>query len=348
MTELTHPKLSFICCKIAGFSLLAARWFIVGDTVGFFVILFMVCMALLRWRTPQLELTIVADVAVCAIFMPVALALPLFSAMSYRRYWAAVALVALYGDLYALGIAALCAVVGFFLSQWEKERMQGLKQRDISAGRYYELERLQNDLYTATAQIERMTAVSERARIAREIHDNAGHEIVAAYMSLQTARVGLDAADPDSLELYDAALDRLEKGANKIREAVHNLAPVTALGVEVLHGICDRFTTAEVDFKVFGDTNHVPVHVWGVLEACLSETLTNASRHARATSINVELDTTPHIVRLSVENEASSHKYTIGHGLRNLRYRAASIGGSLAIDAGTKFQVICVIPLKNK
>jgi two-component system, NarL family, response regulator LiaR len=79
-----------------------------------------------------------------------------------------------------------------------------------------------------------MTAVSERARIAAEIHDNAGHEIIGAYMSLQTARELLSDSNTEALDLYDMALGRLDSGVNKIREAVHNLSPLTALGVEAL------------------------------------------------------------------------------------------------------------------
>jgi len=345
MKDLTLPEISFITCKIIGFSLLVVRWLIVGDTIGFFLMQFLVCMALLRWRVPKLRLSVLVDVLACAVLMPVALALPLFSAMYYRKYWLALALVVFYTDLYTGAIALMAALMGLFLGQWENELKLRLKGRDKSAERYYELEDLQRELLAATAQVERMTVVSERARIAREIHDNAGHEIVAAYMSLQTARVGLEDADPDALDLYDAALNRLEAGANKIREAVHNLAPVTALGVEALQENCRRFETP-VEFNVFGDTNHVPVHIWSVLEACLNEALTNAARHATPKKVIVNLDANPKLVRLYVENDITTvKKHKIGNGLRNLRYRAAAVGGSLTIDPGEKFRLICVVPI---
>jgi len=349
MKDLTLPKISFIYCKIIGFSLLVVRWILSGDTVGFFLMLFMMCMALLRWRAPQFSLTVLADVAACALFFPLGMVLALFSAMYYRKYYAVVALAVFFTDMHTGALAALAGLAGLFLGQWEKSREQGLIKRDTQAGQYYELESLQRDLLTATTQVERMTVVSERARIAREIHDNAGHEIVAAYVSLQTARVGLEDADPDALELYDAALERLDKGANKIREAVHNLAPITALGVEALREICTRFPGIAVDFTAFGDTSHVPVHIWGVLEACINETLTNALRHGKAKSVTINLDTTPKIIRLSVENKVSIVKTTVvGNGLRNLRYRAASVGGSLTIDSGIRFRVISVIPIRSE
>jgi len=312
------PKVWFWLCKLAGFGLLFVRWLDSGDTAGFFLLLPLIVMTLLRWRIPKLWYTIAIDGVALWIF----------------------------GQQLALG---LCIVSEVFYRSWEAERRRGLNLRDSQAGRYYELESLQNDLAASLAQIERMTAVAERTRIARDIHDNAGHEIVAAYMSLQTARAMMDAENPDALELYDAALERLSSGTDKIRETVHNLSAVTSLGVETLQELCDRFPAPSVQFHVYGDTSKIPLYVWNMLEACLRECLTNVARHSMATHVSVDLDATPHIVRLCVENDGvAGTGGNPGSGLRNLRHRAAAIGGNLSIDAGdTTFRVICVIPLKE-
>jgi len=349
MKDLTLPEICFITCKYIGFGLLVARWIITGDAVGFFLMLFMLCMVLLRWRVPNLNNTVLLDVLVTMIFFPLSMGLALFSAMYYHKYWMVLALFIFSNDLYTGSVVALAGLAGLFLGQWDKARTKGFKGRDTQAERYYELENLKSDLQTATAQIERMSIVNERARIAREIHDNAGHEIVAAYMSLQVARDVLTGADANALELYDAALLRLEKGADKIREAVHNLAPVTAMGIESIKLICKAFPGVDIMFESFGDTSHVPVHIWGVLEACINETITNAIRHAKPKHIDINLDATPKIVRLCVENLAQTpKKHIIGNGLRNLRYRAASVGGSLTIDHGEIFRVVCVIPIRSE
>jgi len=346
--DYSPQKLTFVGLTITGFSLLVAGWLISGNTMGFFIILFLVCMMLLRWRIPKTRYTSVLDVLVCVFLAPVSLGVALFAAMYYGMYFAMLAAVyvLLVVDMHLGVIAIFAGVVGFLLRQWEKEREKRLLSRDTEAGRYYQLETLQSDLISATAQIERMTAVSERTRISREIHDNAGHEIVAAYMSLQTARSLFDDADPDALALYDAALERLDAGMNKIRESVHNLASVTSLGIEVLQEICERFPK-DIHFKSFGDTRHVPIHIWNVLESCLNEGLTNIGKHANPSTITVELDATPHIVRLCIENDgAFAAKKGMGTGLRNLRRRLVSIGGSLAVASDEIFCVVCVAPIE--
>jgi len=158
----------------------------------------------------------------------------------------------------------------------------------------------------------------------------------------------LPTQDLDVLELYDSALGRLDIGVNRIREAVHNLSAVTALGAEHLHEICRSFPGCPVNFNVYGDTNSVPIYIWTMLESCLNESLTNVARHSGATYVTANLDVTPHIVRLCIENDGVIFaSKTPGSGLRNLRHRAAAIGGSLSVDSGEVFRVVCVAPLKG-
>jgi len=357
MRDVSTPKIFYLICMNVGFGLLFLRWIMLSvDMAGFLITLGLVCTAVLRWRFPDvkwLRWSGVLDGILCVLFYPWAFVLAAFSGMYYRVYVMAVLVLATY-DIYIGIIAALAGLCGLFLGNWDKEREQVFRVRDNEAGRYYELEALKDELMTATAKIERMTIVSERARIAREIHDNAGHEIVAAYMSLQTARevlegvVGPSNEAEDVLVLYDAALERLASGANRMREAVHNLAPVAALGVEALHETCRRYPGGNVEFVAFGNSSMVPVYAWSVLEACLNEALTNAAKHAKPRKVVVSLDITPHIVRLCVVNDGvDAPGGKPGHGLRNLRNRAAAVGGSLAVDAGSGeyFSITCVVPV---
>ena len=355
MTDLAPQKTAYITTTALGINLLVLHWLLTpgDDITGFFLGLFLICMALLRWRVPKAGFTAVLDVALFTLLSPLFMGLALFSAMYYGMYFAMLAAVyVLFMVDIQLGvIALLCGACGLLLRLWEKEQTRRLKTRDAEAGRYYELEALQSDLMAATAQIERMTAVTERARISREIHDNAGHELVAAYISLQTVRELLDDTDPQALALYDTALQHLDIGVNKVREAVHNLSPVTALGVEALQEICEKFPKP-VAFKVYGDTRRVPVHVWHVLESCLNEGLTNIGKHALPSRIAVTVDATAYIVRLSIENDgvpAAGKKQGMGTGLRNLRHRLVAIGGSLAVaqDKANVYHLVCVVSLKD-
>lgn len=312
------PKLLFILCKIVGFILLFISWTMTKDAARFFPIIGIAMMSMLRYRIPRIWPSIIID-GILLLILQEYLAFSFF------------------------------VISELFYRIWEKEYKRGRVLRDNEANRYYELEQLQSDLLAAGAQIERMTAVSERARIAAEIHDNAGHEIIGAYMSLQTARALLnEGEDPsnEALDLYDEGLVRLDGGIQKIREAVHNLSPVTALGIETLRETCDRFPMDEIQFHSYGNMAEVPIYCWNLLDACLNESLTNIVRHADAKRVNIDLDVTPKLIRLCIENDGvRSNMKSEGIGLRNLRYRAAAVGGNLSIDMGEVFTVICVIPI---
>ena len=285
------------------------------------------------------------------------------------------------GAISALGISFAALVVvaglaGLFLSLWQGELAQRIRFRDEQAGKYYELEELQNEIAATLPQIERSIAVTERTRIARDLHDNAGHEIVAAYISLQTVRTMLgdslrsDADSPDTdshgtgsrdtdkaadtlsdaLELYDAALQRLDKGVNKVRETAHNLQSVNSAGAEDLQQICADFPVCPVDFRMYGDGAQVPVYVWNMLESVVNEGLTNAARHAGPDRVLVELDITGYLVRLLMENDGNANEdFKVGSGLRNLRRRAAAIGGNFSAGAEKgSFRIVCTIPIKRE
>jgi signal transduction histidine kinase len=297
---------------------LFASWIGSGEATGFIPIIALGIMTVLRLRLPMLWPTIFID---------------------------GMALIILNEYL----VMSVFVISELFFRAWDAERKRGLEMRDAQAGKYYELERLQGDMLTATSQIERMTVASERARIAREIHDNAGHEIVGAYISLQAAREMLSDETPDVLKLYDTALDRLDTGVKKIREAVHNLAPLTALGVETLRETCDKFPVCEVRFATYGDLSTIPIYCWNLLESCLNEVLTNIMRHADAKQVKVDLDATPNLVRLAIENDGAKECVkAAGIGLRNLRHRAAGVGGNISIDEGKTFRVICVVPMNSE
>ena len=313
------PTVFFLICKVAGFALMFIHWLHSGALIDFILLMLLVILPLLRLRLPY----------------------------AWVRYTFAIdsLMLALAGWWLVFCISTVAEAFNLLL---QTERARWLALRDKTAERYYDLENLHSDEAAALSQVERMTAVAERTRIARDIHDTAGHEIVAAYISLQTARSMLDGQDGDALELLDAGLERLNNGAERIRDAVHNLSAVTALGVESLRDICSRFPACPVEFHAYGDTTKVPIYVWTMLEACLYESLTNTARHSAATRVEVNLDVTPHIARLCIENDGAHEAGNkSGSGLRNLGHRAAAIGGSLSVDAGEKFRVICVVPLRG-
>jgi two-component system sensor histidine kinase DesK len=352
-----------------GVLLLAGLWLAAPmSEIGLILVLVLATLGLARWRFPLPAWTTLADQAACAVtaaaFWPdavFAFAFPVFdSCLSARPLYALPAFVALFllraWSLPVAAAMAAAALAGLAVHLWRRQLQEARSEADQDRRERYDLESLKGELLSANVRIARMAGVAERARIARDLHDHAGHEIAAAGLALEAYRGLADEGDPQAAELLDEARRRVADGMEILRRTVRGIAPEAADGVGSLEEICRRFTACPVAFAVHGDTAAVPVHAWGVLEPCLKEALTNASRHEAASRIDVSLDVGPHIVRLCVHNPQGGLPHRpvrdstpSGHGLglRNLAQRAGAVGGSISIDTQDGFRLICVLPLGN-
>ncbi|WP_330174783.1 GAF domain-containing protein [Streptomyces sp. NBC_01498] len=194
---------------------------------------------------------------------------------------------------------------------------------------------------------ERLAVFEDRDRIARDLHDLVIQRLYATGMMLETAQ--RRSAVPEVRAGVGKAVDELDVTIQEIRTAIFALqqGPAEApsgLRTRVLREInmaavplgfrpTHRFAGA-VDSSV-GDLTGKN------LIAALREALSNAFRHARASRIEVTVDASAHLpdgtpaVRLSVADDG------VGipdggrrSGLRNLRRRAESLGGSSEVGPG--------------
>jgi len=352
------PRTTFSILNIAGLSLMFASWMQHGETGGFLLLLFLaiLCMGRIKVNHPHISKTICVDLFIALFFFSQTGDVVALTAMQFALFqslfWGFYLVVLLIGYLalevepLALVLTISVALIGLVLNFWQKEQDARLLQRDSLSKENYDLESLQSELTNALAQVEQMSIIAERSRISRDIHDNAGHEIVAGFISLQTVRKIIEKHPEKALELFDKSMNRLNAGVEKMRDAVHNMSAVTFMGVERMREICENYAKLTVDFKATGDTTGITSNVWHVLEALLNESLTNVMKHSQATFINVELDATKYLVRLFIENDgAVAGTKPTGSGLRNLRHRVVTVGGNLTVDAGERFKVVCVIPI---
>jgi len=350
----------FIIFNAAGWGLLFVGWLQTIDTSGFFLLLVLglMCLVRLRLMNGKIKWIIIVDLFVVLVFLfasdastaQFAVGFVLFQGM-YFGFFALAGLFILlvaFLDVISLFVIASAMTVGWVLHFWNKEYANRLLQRDGFVSKIHGMEQLQTNLTDTLARVEHMSILAERARISADIHDNAGHEIIASYISLQTVRKIMDTNPEKALDLFDKAMVRLNAGMGKMRDTVHNISTVTFMGVDRMRDICLNFAEVPVTFQSTGDVSVITVSVWQVLESLLKESLTNAIKHAKPTYIRVELDATRHLIRLQIQNDGITQKETAaGSGLRNLRYRVVNVGGNLSTDKSDVYKLVCVIPIKE-
>lgn len=189
---------------------------------------------------------------------------------------------------------------------------------------------------------------TERAGIARELHDQLGQELNALHLALGMLREHLQ--NPDRAE---AELRRLREQTSHLIQAMHHMAwelrppALDDFGLEVaLQRYCSDYaqrTGLNVRFHARNmDVERLPLRAETALYRVAQEALANVYFHARATTVSVLLQRRGSLVSLIVEDdgqgfnvEALRAQSDIRHylGLLGMEERMLLVGGSLIIES---------------
>jgi ligand-binding sensor domain-containing protein/signal transduction histidine kinase len=200
--------------------------------------------------------------------------------------------------------------------------------------------------------------VSERTRIARELHDTLLQSFHGLLLRFQTVSNLLPAGEPK--QKLDDAIDQAAQAITEGRDAVQGLrssatvtndlaSAITTLGQELASSETNRNTA-----KFHAEVEGAPRDLYPILRdevyRIAGEALRNAFRHAEAQRIEVEVRYDERQLRLRVRDDGKGidtkhlNEDGPGHfGLRGMRERAKLLGGKLAVwselDSGTEVEL---------
>ena len=203
-----------------------------------------------------------------------------------------------------------------------------------------ERERARRRLVRADEEIERLAALAERERIARDLHDLLGHTLSVIVVKSELAG-RLLTADPDRVAGEIAEIERIGREAlTEVRSAVSGYR-ARGLAAE-LEGAERALAAADVAVTVERARlpSLAPAHESAVALA-LREAVTNVIRHARATRATIAVAADGSDVVLEVTDDGRGTNGTEGSGLAGMRERIAAVGGEVIVDgsAGTRVRV---------
>jgi len=222
----------------------------------------------------------------------------------------------------------------------------------------------------AHAAVMEATALAERARIAREIHDVLAHSLAAISVNLQAAEGLLGELPDDSPELAKA-LECIGRAGTFTREGMAEARrAILALRdgggdaasaaprplAEQLRSLAGGYGAdggTPVEFTVTGEPRPVTAEAGLTVYRTAQEALTNARKHAPGQPVTLALEFTPSQVTVDILNPLPPADAPrplagagTGYGLIGLQERAALGGGSLiAGPAGGQWRVSLRIPL---
>jgi signal transduction histidine kinase len=192
-------------------------------------------------------------------------------------------------------------------------------------------------------QIQRLAALEERTRLARELHDSVSQALYGIGLGAQTAYRSLD-NDPETVrESVEYVLTLAEAGMAEMRALIFELRPESleteglavalakqGASIQARHGI-------EVHLDLC-DEPDLEVPVKESLYRVVREALHNVVKHANASQVTLRMFSDPQQLRIEVDDNGvgfRTEQNFPGHlGLHSMRERMIALGGTISIESG--------------
>ncbi len=215
-----------------------------------------------------------------------------------------------------------------------------------------ELEESRNELLRAYDKLEEATLIEERNRIAKEIHDTAGHSLTTVIMQTEAAKLALK-KDPDQAQRCITAANIQAKNClDELRLSVHLLSGKreNTTFKEYLEGILDE-TSSGTYFTVRSkiDDLELTAEAERFISNTLREGISNGIRHGKSTAFFFELKDMGNFIEFLFSDNGQGidmKKFREGFGLSGMRAKAESLGGMIhfSSEEGEGFEIRLSLP----
>jgi signal transduction histidine kinase len=192
-----------------------------------------------------------------------------------------------------------------------------------------------------------VAVVEDRQRIARDLHDSVIQDLFAVGLGLQELTRRID--DPETAQMVDEAVDRLDTSVNSLRRYIFELKDPSHPNLtldERLQDLVSRMgsaypSTVRLSIDWIGPTTSDDEIIMLVQEG-----LSNSLRHGGAETVEISIDDEDHNVVIKVEDDGIGFDQAAIHdgmGLPNMRSRVERLGGVMTVDSqigeGTTVQI---------
>jgi two-component system sensor histidine kinase DesK len=196
-------------------------------------------------------------------------------------------------------------------------------------------------------EVRRLAATAERERIGRDLHDLLGHTLSLITLKLELSRKLFDRDHAAARREVEEAEKVARHALAEVRSAVSGIH-ATDLAAELASarlllessGVCMEYESPPTG---------LPEDIERGLSLILREAATNVARHAAASRVRVDFVREPAGVRMRIHDNGRGGIDRDGNGLRGMRDRVRSLGGTLEISSplrsGTTLQVTAPLPV---
>ena len=193
------------------------------------------------------------------------------------------------------------------------------------------------------------TADETRQRIERDLHDGAQQRLVSTIVTLKAAQQELGNGSGKAAVLIERALESIESANDEVRELARGIHPaiLTKGGLAPAVKMIARRSPMPVALDLKFEAR-LPERTEITAYFVAVEAVTNASKHARASTVRVVGEIVEGHLRLSISDDGvGGADPARGSGLIGLKDRVEAAGGTLIVRSprGEGTQIIVELPI---
>ncbi len=244
-----------------------------------------------------------------------------------------------------------------------------LKQSDVWEARYYGYVDEMTAAYRALEGDRRRMLVeheimrendilSERNRIAREIHDHVGHKLTSSILQVNVLEL---VVEEENREILASLKETLQEAMAEVRASVHNLHD-DSLDIErTLEQMLADYRFCPVHLKV-ELKNPLSAAYHHAVKSIVREALANTAKHSTATRMDIHLIEGENYYQMLItdngqeDNKAASSLEAKGErifsdgkgiGLYTMEDRVLQLGGEITFSKNLGFRIFIRLPLEK-
>ncbi len=199
----------------------------------------------------------------------------------------------------------------------------------------------------------------EKARIARELHDEIAQSMSALKMDIGLVRASAVGDDPALAKRLDRMEQQIVQTIAAMRRIAADLRPLSlddlgldaalealALAFEKRSGVKVSLSVSDPDLRV------APLHATAVYRI-VQESLTNIAKHAQAANVDIRITKATDRITVTVSDDGvgfspEAARKPQSYGLLGIRERAYLLKGEVDVDSapGRGTRVTCVLPIE--
>lgn len=246
--------------------------------------------------------------------------------------------------------------ITIYENQITELKQQMIRTRDTSVEYNEQLKNKNRHLIEKQDYEIHLATLKERNRIAREIHDNVGHELSRSI--LQVGALLTISKEKEMNEYLHGIKKTLDSAMNNVRQSVHNLhddaIDLPTVIKETLKSLSEFTCQLEYDMG-----EEIPRNIKYCIITITKEAVNNMIKHSNGKRANFVFREHPAFYQIQIEDngkinrekseynvkQLKENKYNIlGIGLENMEERVKSLHGTFRISLETGFHIFITIP----